>query len=356
MSDATSSRYMSGGIYESESQRLQKEADNFTKKYEHMRKLFMLLEDQWKQAERERDQRQEAISTERLSQGLILKNKHKIKVLENQLEKEVTKYNSYMSGNKGKKREIDVSRKEVKTARIVLKGLDRDIAKLTKKIRKENEGNTAMQKSTEDTHNQILALKAKHEGDKIDFEKKLKVLQIKLDETDTSSKRMKRSMMAEDSGSKMTPSGGNSNEEFSNPALLLQERLNKWTQNNIEKKKLMDRYIRNVKVIEDAFMQIKEQTGIASTDEIVTTFIKADEQNHSLQNYVNTLITDIDLIEDQNKNILNEIKKHEALMNMSEKEKQDSIKNIQDDLDVSKFNLEKQDHEIDTKENNLLDI
>jgi hypothetical protein len=36
---------MSGGIYESESQRLQKEADNFTKKYEHMRKLFMLLED-----------------------------------------------------------------------------------------------------------------------------------------------------------------------------------------------------------------------------------------------------------------------------------------------------------------------
>jgi len=39
----------------------------------------------------------------------------------------------------------------------------------------------------------------------------------------------------------------------------------------------MDMYTRNVKIIEDAFEQIKESTGIASVDEIVTTFIKAEE-------------------------------------------------------------------------------
>jgi hypothetical protein len=39
----------------------------------------------------------------------------------------------------------------------------------------------------------------------------------------------------------------------------------------------MDMYIRNVKIIEDAFDQIKEATGISSTEEIVTTFIKAEE-------------------------------------------------------------------------------
>jgi len=32
-----------------------------------------------------------------------------------------------------------------------------------------------------------------------------------------------------------------------------------------------------VKVIEDAFNQIKEATGITSNEEIVTTFVKAEE-------------------------------------------------------------------------------
>ena len=39
----------------------------------------------------------------------------------------------------------------------------------------------------------------------------------------------------------------------------------------------MDMYVRNVKIIEDAFDQIKDATGISSTEEIVTTFIKAEE-------------------------------------------------------------------------------
>lgn len=81
-------------------------------------------------------------------------------------------------------------------------------------------------------------------------------------------------------------------------------------------------YIRNVKIIEDAFEQIKEATGISSTEEIVTTFIKAEEQNYSLYNYVNMLNSEIDMIEEQNKMIEMEIQKHEELGQMSVKEKE----------------------------------
>ena len=49
----------------------------------------------------------------------------------------------------------------------------------------------------------------------------------------------------------------------------------------------MDMYTRNVEVIEHAFTQIEKATGISSVDEIVTTFIKSEEQNYSLFNYVN---------------------------------------------------------------------
>ena len=84
----------------------------------------------------------------------------------------------------------------------------------------------------------------------------------------------------------------------------------------------MDMYIRNVNIIEDAFQQIKQQTGIASTEEIVTTFIKAEEQNYSLYNYVNMLNSEIDMIEEQNKHIETEIRIHEELGDQTEKEKE----------------------------------
>jgi hypothetical protein len=54
----------------------------------------------------------------------------------------------------------------------------------------------------------------------------------------------------------------------------------------------------------------------------VTTFIKAEEQNYSLYNYVNTLNSEIDLIEEQNRNIEAEIKRHEQLSMMNEKDKE----------------------------------
>ncbi len=49
--------------------------------------------------------------------------------------------------------------------------------------------------------------------------------------------------------------------------------------------------MRNARIIEDAFEQIREQSGSSklNIEEIVTTFIKADEQNRSLQTYVNLL-------------------------------------------------------------------
>lgn len=113
--------------------------------------------------------------------------------------------------------------------------------------------------------------------------------------------------------------------EFSNPVALLKIRLQKWTINNKEKKQLMDMYIRNVKIIEDAFETIKSETGISSTEEIVTTFIKAEEQNYNLFNYVNTLNSDIDMIEEQNKDIESQIKRHEEIAQLNGKEK-DAVK------------------------------
>jgi fructose-1,6-bisphosphatase len=67
----------------------------------------------------------------------------------------------------------------------------------------------------------------------------------------------------------------------------------------------------------------------------VTTFIKAEEQNYSLYNYVNMLNTEIDTIEEQNKVIAQEIRKHELKGDLSEKEKQAAIDELQEEIDIA---------------------
>ena len=99
-------------------------------------------------------------------------------------------------------------------------------------------------------------------------------------------------------------------------------RLSKIFATNKEKKHLMDRYLRNVKVIEDAIEQIKEATGITSIEEIVTSFIKAEEQNYALYNYVNMLGTETDELEEQNNEIKSQIDKMIERANLSDKDKE----------------------------------
>lgn len=207
------------------------------------------------------------------------------------------------------------------------------------------------QSHSEETNNQILALKAKHEHDKLVFEMKIMELQKKLKERDENEKG--QTMKGDDSGATGAVAGA---VDFANPVALLKRRLNKWLTNNKEKKDLMDMYVRNVKIIEDAFEQIKEQTGISSNEEIVTTFCKSEEQNNSLINYINNLNSDIDVIEEQNKHIEAEIKRHEELSQLSEKEKRSLKQKLRQDIQDIKYATATKEAQIKEVENQMIEI
>lgn len=146
------------------------------------------------------------------------------------------------------------------------------------------------------------------------------------------------------------------NAEFSNPAQLLKERLKKKTANNKEKKSLMDMYVRNVKVIEDAFDQIKEATGISSIEEIVTTFIKSEEQNNSLFNYVNMFNSEIDMINEQNLTIRQEIEAHEKQGALTEQQKEQVKSKMEKEIGDMKSRITEKESQIDMMETELSGI
>ena len=166
-------------------------------------------------------------------------------------------------------------------------------------------------------------------------------LQEKLKEKDDD--QAEKTRTKDGMGAKKSKTG---TQEFANPADLLKLRLDKVQANNKEKKHLMDMYIRNVKIIEDAFEQIKESTGISSVEEIVTTFIKAEEQNISLFNYVNMLNSEIDMIDEQNKNIEAEIKRHEELLAMNDKDKAEIKENLEKEMAAMKDQIEAKESQI----------
>ena len=177
-----------------------------------------------------------------------------------------------------------------------------------------------------ETNNYILSLKAKYEREKEIFEMEIKKLQERLKERDDPIEFDDKSFNNHVNDSKGGPA--QKQEVFANPIVILKLRVNKITQINREKKKLVDTYVKYAQIIEHAFQQIKDSSGISNIDEIVTTFIKAEEQNYSLFNYVNMLNQETDALEDNNKWLDTEIEKYRLLTEQNEVEKQRKIKEL----------------------------
>jgi len=57
----------------------------------------------------------------------------------------------------------------------------------------------------------------------------------------------------------------------------------------------------------------------------VTTFVKAEEQNYSLYNYVNRLNQETDALEENNKRLNNDIKDYEHNVHQSQSKRDESI-------------------------------
>jgi hypothetical protein len=208
----------------------------------------MILDDQLTTAKKELKAKKDNLKKVRPSTAQVKKDGARAKVLENQLDQNLTNYNKLQAENKTLRHQIDVMRKEYKNQGRVNTGYNRDIRMANEKAKKINQTTYQGQRVSEETNNSILAIKAKHETEKADFEKRIKLMQDKLREKDdTEMEKTKTKGMSNDKADKT------SDGEFSNPADFLKIRLAKHVAKNKEKKNLMDMYIRNVHVIEDAF-------------------------------------------------------------------------------------------------------
>mmetsp|Transcript_34684 Transcript_34684/g.33871 ORF Transcript_34684/g.33871 Transcript_34684/m.33871 type:complete len:135 (+) Transcript_34684:23-427(+) len=121
-----------GGLWETEPQRLQREADDYTKKLEHERKRYLILEDQYKQMENEYNEKKEKIkqmipSEEQYHQQEVTRLHYR-----HMLANEKVRLNDTVGRNHHLKNEINIMRKEILFAKDSINKMQRQINKIKK--------------------------------------------------------------------------------------------------------------------------------------------------------------------------------------------------------------------------------
>jgi coiled-coil domain-containing protein 63/114 len=247
------------------------------------------------------------------------------------LANEKVRLNDTVGRNQYLKCEINIMRKEILFAQDSIVQMGRQIGRIKKEAVGTNKDYITGSKHADETNNQILALKAKHEEEKEKFELEIKKLQERLKERDEPIEFDDKTFNQSSGGAeKASGAAGGIKQEFANPIAILKLRLSKIITTNKEKKHLLDKYMRNARIIEDAFEQIREQSGggLLNIEEIVTTFIKAEEQNRGLQTYVNLLNQETDALEERNRQLDDNIASFKSLVALSEADKQKKLQTM----------------------------
>jgi len=110
---------------------------------------------------------------------------------------------------------------------------------------------------------------------------------------------------------------------------------------------MIEQYMRNAQVIEAAFETIKRGSGITNIDEIVTSFIKSEEQNYSLFSYVDLMGQECDIIEDSNNKLDIKIDQYEDLAYMNKTQLSNKVSSMKQNAENLRNNIQTSQAECD---------
>ena len=240
-----------------------------------------------------------------------------IRVLENRLDKALVKFNEALAFNKQLREEIDNLRRE----RVVFDQINAKLAKELHEKKKEMaqiiEISNIAYEARDQAQNEMALLKAHADKEQAQFETEWRELGRVLEQD----RRLKERMAGQDRG-RIT-----ADEEGS-----VKNRLAKGNWSQAKEKAAQKASLDRVQSFEEAFHQIKAATGIDNIDELVQTFIDAEDQNFSLFNYVNELNNEVEKLEEQIAEIKAEIEKYKGQGGQNDRQRKKLLKDLEDRL------------------------
>merc|ERR1711959_213316 len=210
-----------------------------------------------------------------------------IRQLENRLEKALVKFNEALAHNKELREEIDGLRRERVVFDSIYKKLEKELDQKKKEMANIIEISNSAYESRDQAQQEMQALKKQLEEEQAAFEEEWKDLG-RIIEADRQ-RKANRTKQVDEIGQR----GEMTVEEETG----MKKKLIKGTWAIARDKASMHVQAEKVQTYEEAFARIMDATNIRSIDELVDTFINAEDKNFTLFNFVNELTSEIEKLE-----------------------------------------------------------
>ena len=231
-----------------------------------------------------------------------------VKVLENKLDKALVQFNEALSSNKVLREEIDNLRRERVAFDNVYKKMEKELHEKKKEMANIIEISNIAYEARDQAQNEMAALRAQADKESAAFEAEWRELG-KILEADRKMKEMnmRNKLKMAESGS-----GHQYGEMSMDEEAKLRKKVIKGNWHLAKDKTATSLAAQKVESYEEAFQKIQQATGITDIDELVTTFIAAEDQNFSLFNFVNELNQEQEKLEEQMTELNHEIEKYKG--------------------------------------------
>ncbi|KAE8594033.1 hypothetical protein XENTR_v10019419 [Xenopus tropicalis] len=233
-----------------------------------------------------------------------------VKVMENRLDRAVTRFNSQLSKNAKMREEIEILRIEKSRFEQLYKRLEKELLQTRKEIGAVIDDSSSAYDARDEAQTKMLQLREKAEKDLNQHTAEIKELQRVIDHD----RKLKEFM------------GAKTQERAVSEEVLNARR--KREKDELEKKK-RDPTEETPETYEQAFQQIQAVTGEDNLDILVTRFIEVEDRNFALFNFVNEQNNKIERLMEDIAEINKEIEEFQAQGVRLDKEHQTILRSIE---------------------------
>ncbi|XP_056398287.1 outer dynein arm-docking complex subunit 1 isoform X1 [Hyla sarda] len=233
-----------------------------------------------------------------------------IKVMENRLDRSLTKFNLQLAKNSKMREEIDILRIERSRFDQLYKRLEKELLQTRKESGSVIDESSAAYDARDEAQTKMLQMRERAEKDLNQHTAEIKELQRVIDHD----RRLKEFM-------------GTKTQERSISEEVLDARRRREKEEQERKKR--DPTEDTIETYEQAFQQIQSVTGEDNLDILVNRFIEVEDRNFALFNYVNEQNNEIERLTEQITEIKREIEEFKAQGVRLEQEHRSILKNIE---------------------------
>ena len=268
--------------------KLHDQAETYTKKIESERRRIEELDSNIKELNAQVLEQRKKLGGANAVRENNIKTQKQIQILENRLDKSLLKFNEALAHNKQLRESIDNLRRERQAFDNIYKKLEKDLTEKKQEMTKIVELSNVAYEVRDRAQQEMVMLKMQADKEQEKFERDWKELG-KLIENDRKMKELMR--QREKAG--IGPGGKVEDED------KLRKKIIKGNAVISRDKEAQQKALQKVQSYEEAFAKIQQSTGISDIDELVATFIEAEDKNFSLFNYVNELNNEVEKLEEQ---------------------------------------------------------